>query len=49
MAYSRLQQKMYETRAMTNVVKDKTVLSDVHTQDLSNVSLFQCALIVTED
>ncbi|CAG8756915.1 1810_t:CDS:2, partial [Funneliformis caledonium] len=28
--------EMYETRAMTNIVKDKTVLSDVHTQDLAN-------------
>ncbi|CAI2181909.1 1876_t:CDS:10 [Funneliformis geosporum] len=28
--------KMYETRAMTNIVKDKTVLNDAHTQDLAN-------------
>ncbi|KAF0333068.1 hypothetical protein F8M41_017085 [Gigaspora margarita] len=28
--------KAYETRAMTNAVKDKTVLSDAHTQEFGN-------------
>ncbi|CAG8509159.1 18347_t:CDS:2 [Dentiscutata erythropus] len=29
-------EEMYTTRAMTNIVKDKTVLSDAHTQYLAN-------------
>ncbi|RHZ67049.1 hypothetical protein Glove_303g130 [Diversispora epigaea] len=28
--------EMYETLVMTNIIKDKTVLSDAHTQDLAN-------------
>ncbi|GBB95687.1 hypothetical protein RclHR1_25950004 [Rhizophagus clarus] len=31
--------EMYETRSMTNIVKDKTVLSDAHTQGLANTLL----------
>jgi len=34
---------------MSNVIKDKIVLNDVHTQNLSDVSLFLCVLIVTDD